>query len=143
MAEICSENSRMTREARRRGWRAVRVTRRNNIYRPKTVKKLKKLLDPENLKKKKVERVHPHLSLPCTPFSSFSNLNLKRRATRRGRLRIEHQRTLTRLALTRLTPLFEKLTKNKGVRYTVSFEWPKRSPGWDEEALMEFEKGAR
>ena len=74
MVEIrCSENSRMTREARRRGWRAVRVTRRNNIYRPKTMKKLKKLLDPENLKKKKVERVHTHLSLPCTPFSSFSN----------------------------------------------------------------------
>jgi hypothetical protein len=71
------------------------------------------LLDPENLKKKKVERVRTHLSLPCTPFSSFSNLNLKRRATRRGRLRIEHQRTLTRLALTRLTPLLEKLTKQK------------------------------
>ena len=39
--------------------------------------------------------------------------------------------------------MFEKLMKNKRVKYTVSFEWPRRSPGWDEEALTEFERRCR
>ena len=48
----CSEKTRLTSEARMRGWKAVRVTKRSNIYRPRTLRKLRKLLDPEKLEKK-------------------------------------------------------------------------------------------
>jgi hypothetical protein len=135
----CSEKSRLTDQARKKGWRGVRVTQRNNVYRPRTLRKLRKLLDGQNLREKCIERVHSHLSLPCTPFSSFSNLNLLRRSTQRGRLRIEHQRTNTRILLTRLTTLYENLRRSRRITYTVSFEWPLKSPGWKEESLMEFE----
>ena len=61
LVEICcSEKSRLTSEARKKGWKGVRVTQRNNIYRPRTMRKLKKLMNGDRLKKKGIERVHAH-----------------------------------------------------------------------------------
>ena len=72
LVEICcSEKSRLTDQARKKNWKGVRVTQRNNVYRPRTMRKLRKLLGIENLRAKGIERVHSHLSLPCTPFQAL------------------------------------------------------------------------
>ena len=141
----CGENSELGKEAIRRKWKVARITRRQSIYRPKTLRKLKKLITEENLDRLGAREIAVHLSLPCTPFAAFSNLNLKRKSTRRGKLRIEHQRTVTRLIISRLTRILERkkeetIQRGKIRKWIFTKEWPKNSPGWKEEVVKSVEK---
>eukprot|EP00972_Heterocapsa_arctica_P105711 15573934-Heterocapsa_arctica.AAC.1 len=120
----CSPTSSLGEVGEALGRRVIRLTEADDMSDEKTVKFAMK-------EAKENPGCHLHGSLPCTPWTSWQRLNL-RKATEAKKASLMQSRILSMEFVVTFTRLAKSVLAKGG---SVSFEWPRGCDGWKQPAV--------